>query len=347
MQQQQHQMLHDNHHVTSLPQTHSLNLSTSLAGSYGSGYGVTGNGLSGGGYGGVGHGLDGNNSGTGSGSASGHALALSGSGYGGGSGSRLTLLSSSSSAPSTYQSSPMGLSGGCLSGPGLALHSSSGLRQAASPLTAASMSEDKGGLSGGSSLASHGSNGSAVSSQGLLDLTLASRGDISSSSMTETEDVKPLPSYSYQGHNSVVFPTLSSSSSSSSSSPTGQHPYHPHISHTAHQHLQQHHQQHHQQQHVSSSPGPQHTSVLLPISSLTPFARQQTMSLAGHGPPMERELSLDTMLIKQATEPPFSPSPPKAIPVTSEYDQSETEAAVQSLDNADILQLKAASVGQT
>ena len=58
---------------------------------------------------------------------------------------------------------------------------------------------------------------------------------------------------------------------------------------------------------------------------------------------LERGLILDSMLMKQATEPPFSPSPPKAIPVTSEY-HSETEAAVQSLDNADILQLKPASV---
>ena len=79
-----------------------------------------------------------------------------------------------------------------------------------------------------------------------------------------------------------------------------------------------------------------------------------TSSLANHMPssngaissPLDRGLSLDTMLMKQATEPPFSPSPPKAIPVSSEY-QSETEAAVQSLDNADILQLKPASVNQT
>ena len=129
-----------------------------------------------------------------------------------------------------------------------------------------------------------------------------------------SEDLKPLPSYStlYQGHNSAVLAALTS----------------PVTSHS--------------------------TPTLLPISSLTPLGRQMTSSLANHMPssngaissPLDRGLSLDTMLMKQATEPPFSPSPPKAIPVSSEY-QSETEAAVQSLDNADILQLKPASVNQT
>ena len=129
-----------------------------------------------------------------------------------------------------------------------------------------------------------------------------------------SENLKPLPSYStlYQGHNSAVLAALTSPVSSA----------------------------HH------SAP------TLLPISSLTPLGRQLT-PLANHLPPnngaasspMDRGLSLDSMLMKQATEPPFSPSPPKAIPVSSGY-HSETEAAVQALDNADILQLKPAAVNQ-
>ncbi|PVD32644.1 hypothetical protein C0Q70_08088 [Pomacea canaliculata] len=96
-------------------------------------------------------------------------------------------------------------------------------------------------------------------------------------------------------------------------------------------------------------------STLLPISSLTSLGRQAMAAAAANhiasnnGPissPMDRVMSLDSMLIKQATEPPFSPSPPKAIPVASDI-HSETEAAVQSLSSEDILQLKPASVSQT
>ncbi|XP_070208346.1 uncharacterized protein, partial [Littorina saxatilis] len=289
MQQQQHQMLHDTH--TTLPQTLSLNLSTSLGTGYpgsgsvlgsgnlgsmslGSGYSVTGNGLS-------------------------------------GSGSRLTLQGSSMAS---------GLSGGHLGGsglplPGMSVITSSGL-QLESGLHESGLSAS--GLSG-SSVGSQGSSAGSVSSQGLLDLTLT-RTEVNTASMAgrefySPEDMKPLPSYStlYQGHNSAVLAAL-------------------------------------------SSPVSSHSNTLLPISSLTPLGRQQMMSsTANHMPfnngaissPIDRGLSYDSMLMKQATEPPFSPSPPKAIPVSSEY-QSETEAAVQSLhDSGDILQLKPASVDQS
>jgi hypothetical protein len=149
---------------------------------------------------------------------------------------------------------------------------------------------------------------------------------------TETEDSKPLPSYAtlyqhqqqQQQHNSSVLAALSSPPQPS----------------------------HH---HATLHPLPHATPTLQSISNLSPLARQQMMSsltshsLASNAVGVDRGLSLDSMLMKQATEPPFAPSPPKAIPVPSEYDaeQRETEAAVHSLDNQELMPLKPASVSQT
>ena len=123
-------MLHEHH--TSLPQTHSLNLSTSLASSYGG----TGSGLGalGSGYGSGGNGLTG----------SGSRLTMLGSGMSGLGGSGLSLAGLSTGSPVLPCSSSLGPESGL----------------AASCLG-----------SQGSSVGSGSSCGSA-SSQGLLDLTL-------------------------------------------------------------------------------------------------------------------------------------------------------------------------------
>lgn len=105
-----------------------------------------------------------------------------------------------------------------------------------------------------------------------------------------------------------------------------------------------------------SSPVGSVNQPLQPISTLTALGRQSSSlssptnhMMSNNGllvNCLERGISLESMLMKQATEPLFSPSPPKAVPVTSDL-ASETEAAVQSLTNADILPLKPASVSQT
>ncbi|XP_025091328.1 GATA-binding factor A-like isoform X3 [Pomacea canaliculata] len=205
------------------------------------------------------------------------------------------------------------LSSSSLTSSGLSLSGLSG----GSAMSGSGMSSDHGlaGPETGSRGSSLGSGSRSRPSQGLLDLTL-SRSENGTSSMTVgSEDMKTLPSYSsdYHIHNSAVLAALASP-----------------INTTSH-------------------------STLLPISSLTSLGRQAMAAAAANhiasnnGPissPMDRVMSLDSMLIKQATEPPFSPSPPKAIPVASDI-HSETEAAVQSLSSEDILQLKPASVSQT